>query len=69
VKQGKISQDEFNKWEKETGKTKLPERIGPMSTTKKPAPKPPPKKDLSKPGTKATSTDDLLKYRKDKYGI
>ena len=33
VKQGKISQGEFDKWNKETGGRKLPERIG----NKKPA--------------------------------
>jgi hypothetical protein len=28
VKQGKISQKEFDKWNHETGKAKLPERVG-----------------------------------------
>lgn len=29
VKQGKISQDEFDRWNSETGKKKLPERVKP----------------------------------------
>jgi hypothetical protein len=29
VKEGKISQSEFNKWNKETGKRRLPDRIKP----------------------------------------
>ncbi len=31
VKQGKISQKEFDKWQSETGKKKLPERVKPKT--------------------------------------
>jgi hypothetical protein len=32
VKQGKMSQETFDTWNKETGKKKLPEKIGPKPT-------------------------------------
>lgn len=38
VKQGKITQGEFDKWNSETPKAKLPERVGPVRNPNK-APK------------------------------
>lgn len=35
VKQGKISKEEFNKWNSETGKSQLPERVKKPSKKKK----------------------------------
>jgi len=34
VREGKISQKEFDKWNKETGKRKLPERVKQKQTPK-----------------------------------
>jgi hypothetical protein len=42
--EGKISDETFEEWNRETGKAKLPERVGPASGTKaKPKPRAKPK--------------------------